>query len=283
MRRTLTAVVLLLAGVLPAVAVASWWAYGEATDTERFLETARPLSTDATVQRAVADELVAAANAELGSLPVPVPGGTTALRAQVRSIAERLVASSAYRESFLAVLRTTHARLVARLEGDVDARLTMDLGRIATVLRARVRAAGLPAEVADAIRDPAPVVLADRAEMRRTRDATDRIRIVRAFSIPGAIVALLLVALTAPGLASGVLRVAACLAVSTLLLVAAWLVARAVIAADSSSRDLALAVYDVLTRPLRGWVIGGTVGAVALAAVGGGLRVAHGARVDRRP
>ena len=36
MRRTAAALFLVLACVLPAVAVASWWGYGNATDTETF-------------------------------------------------------------------------------------------------------------------------------------------------------------------------------------------------------------------------------------------------------
>jgi hypothetical protein len=270
-RRTLTAVLLLLAATLPAVAAASWWAYAEATDTQRFLETADPLTTDPAVRRAVTDELVAVADAQLGALPLPVPGGTAALRARVRSIADTLASTAAYRQAWRAVLRTTHARFVARVKGGVVAPLTLDLAPVATVLRERVRAAGLPAAVGDAIRDPRPVVLADRSEVRRARDAVEAVRIVRAVAIPAAVLSLLLVLLTAPSSVSGLLRVAACLAISTILLVAAWLVARNAVASGSSSRDLSVAVYEVVTRPLRKWVLGGAAGALALTLTGGTL------------
>jgi hypothetical protein len=264
-RRTVAALFVLLAAVLPAVAVATSLAHREATDTERFMETAGPLATDATVQRAVADELVAAADARLATLPQPVPGSREAVRARIRSIADAVVASEAYRASWRATQRDAHERLAARLTGASDAPLRLGLRRIAALLRARVADAGLP-EVAAAIPDPQPVTLADRAEVRRAREATDAVRVARAIAIPGAVLALLGVLVTAPGLASGLRRAAACLAASALLLAAAWLVARGLVSARSSSSDLALAVYDVLTRPLRAWVIGGAVGAVALAA-----------------
>lgn len=274
MRRTATAVVLLLAAVLPAVAVSSWWAYGQATDTARFVPTARPLATDRTVQRAVTRELVAAADAHLGALPVSGTDGIAAARARVRTLAEALVTTRAYRQSLLATLRTTHARLAARLDGDVDAPLRLDLGRVGAVLRTRVAAAGLP-EVAAAIRDPDPVTVADRAQVRRAHEATGLVRIARAISIPGAVLALLAVLLTAPRLASGLLRAAGCLAVATLLLVAGRYGGRELISSSGASSDVAVAVYDVLSRPLRSWTISGAAAALAFALAGGVLSAAR--------
>src|SRR4051812_3364629 len=144
MRRAATAVLIVLAAVLPAVAVASWWAYGEATDTARFTRTAAPLATDRAVQDAVVDELVATADARLGAVAAVVPGGADAARTRIRSVADGLVATPAYRHAWRATLRGAHGRLAARLAGDVRAPLTLDLGRVAAVLRARVTAAGLP-------------------------------------------------------------------------------------------------------------------------------------------
>ena len=270
MRRTATALLVLLAAVLPAVAVSSWWIYGQATDTTTFMRTAGPLATDPTVQRVVVDDLVAAADARLRASPVPIPGGSSAARARVRAIAESVVGTEAYRQSWLATQRTTHARLAARLTGSFDAPLTLDLGRVATVLRARVADTGLP-QVAAAITDPRPVTLADRAEVRRARTATGVVRIARAISVPGAVLAIVGVLLTAPWFTRGVVRAAACLAVAAMLLVAGWLAARELIAAHHAAGDLAVAVYDVLTRPLRPWVIGGAAGALAVAVAGTAL------------
>ncbi|MES1193662.1 MAG: hypothetical protein ABUM26_05005, partial [Solirubrobacterales bacterium] len=189
MRRTLAAICLVLACIAPATAVSAWWIYGQATDTARFADTARPLATDATVQRAVVDELVK----------------RTGAPARLRPAAEALVRTKAYRASWLAIQRSAHARLAVRLTGDVQAPLTLDLAPVAAILRTRVAAAGLT-PVADAIVDPAPVVLMDRAEVRRAHNATNIVRIVRGIAIPLAVLALLGVVLTAPRLGAGLIR-----------------------------------------------------------------------------
>lgn len=266
MRRALAIVCLIGACVLPAVAVASWWAYENATDTARFMDTARPLASDETVQREVVDELVAVAGAQLARAPL-TGAQRAAARGRIRSLASSLVATDAYRRSWLAIQRTAHARLAVRLTGDVTAPLTLDLAPIAAVLQRRVRAAGLAA-VADAIVDPAPVVLLDRDEVRRAHDAVDRIRIVRGIAIPGAVLALLGVLLTAGGLARGLVRAGLCVGVSTLLLLGGGALIRGAISAGGDAGRLRLAVYDVLTDPLGGWVVGGVIAAVALVAAG---------------
>jgi hypothetical protein len=245
-RRTLAVICLVLACVTPAAALSAWWAYGQATDTARFMETARPLATDATVQNAVVDELVR----------------RTGAPARLRPAAEALVRTKAYRESWLAIQRSAHARLAVRLTGDVRGPLTLDLAPVAAILRARVAAAGL-APVADAIADPAPVVLLDRAEVRRAHEATNIVRIVRGIAIPLSVLALLGVVLTAPRLGGGLVRAGLCLGVSTLLLVGGKALAR-----DAISGALRRAVYDVLTEPLGGWALGGAAAAVALVLVG---------------
>jgi hypothetical protein len=237
---------MVLACVTPAAAVVTWWAYGQATDTSRFTQTARPLATDATVQGAVIDELIR----------------TTGAPARLRPIAESLVHTKAYKQSWLAIQRSAHARLAVRLTGDVRTPLTLDLAPVAAILRARVAAAGL-APVADRIADPAPVVLLDRAEVRRAHDATNMVRIVRGIAIPLAVLVLLGVVLTASRLGGGLVRAGLCLGVSTLLTVAVQALARGAV-----SGPLRRAIYDVLTDPLHGWVLGGAVAAVVFVLAG---------------
>jgi hypothetical protein len=255
-RRTLAAVCLVLACVAPAAALSAWWIYGQATDTTRFMETARPLATDATVQRAVVDELVQ----------------RTGAPARLQPLAKAFVRTKAYRASWLAIQRSAHARLAVRLTGDVETPLTLDLAPVATRLRARAAAAGL-VPVADAIADPAPVVLLDRAEVRRAHDATNMVRIVRGIAIPLAVLALLGVVLTAPRLGGGLVRAGLCLGVSTLLLVVAEALARGAV-----SGPLRRAVYDVLTEPLGSWVLGGAGAAVALVLAGALVGAVSGPR-----
>jgi hypothetical protein len=279
-RRTAAALCLVLACVLPAVAVASWWAYGNATDTEKFTETARPLATDETVQAAVVDELVRVAGARLSALPV----GADAARARVRTLAEQTVQTSAYRAAWRRVQRSAHQRLATRLTGATSTPVTLDLGPIATVLRARVRSATGLEQVADAIVDPQPVTVLDRSEVRRAQQATDRLRIVRGVALPAAVAALLGVLITAPLLSRGVLRVGLCLGVSTLLLVGGIALGRTAIVSGGQAGDLRLAVYDVLTDPLHAWITGGVIAAAVLVLLGGGLIALgwNGSERDRR-
>jgi hypothetical protein len=281
-RRALAVVCVVLACVLPAVAVGSWWAYGNATDTDRFMDTASPLASDTAVQDAVVDELVSVASARLAA--ANVPGGTEAYRARIRQVARRMTTTDAYKNAWLRIQRTAHGKLANRLAGDVSSALTLDLAPLADVLRARVQAAGLGV-VADAIADPAPVVILDRSEVRDAHDAVDRVRIVRGIAIPGAVLALLGVVLTAGGLARGLVRAGLCLGVSALLLIGGLALGRGALDDAGTDGGLRVAVWDVLTDPLHNWIVGGVIAAVALVALGAATsaftrppaRPAHGA------
>lgn len=265
MRGALAIVCAVLACLLPAAAVGSWWAYANATDTDRFMKTATPLASDATVQDAVIDELVDVASARLDA--AGVPGGTAASKARVKEIARRLVATEAYKDAWLRIQRTAHGKLANRLTGDVSSALTLDLAPMADVLRSRVRAAGLGV-VADAIADPAPVVILDRYEVRDAHEVVDRVRLVRGIAIPGAVLALLGVVLTAGGLARGLVRAGLCVGVSALLMLGALALGRGALDDAGSDGALRVAVWDVLTDPLHNWVLGGGIAAVALVALG---------------
>jgi hypothetical protein len=264
-RPALAVLCAVLACVLPSLAVASYFAYGNATDTDRFMETAAPLASDAAVQDAVADELVAVADARLEA--AGVPGGTDAYRARIRQLADRLVRTDAYRRAWLRIQRGAHSRLATRLTGDVRAPLTLELAPLADLLRARVSAAGLGV-VADAIADPEPVVLLDARQVRDAHDVVDNVRIARGIAIPGAVLALLGVVLTAGTLARGLIRAGLCLGVSTLLLVGSLSAGRNALDDAGSDGKLRVAVWEVLTDPLHDWVVGGLIAAVVLVALG---------------
>lgn len=270
MRRTFAALSIVLACVLPTVAVVTWWAYAQATDTERFTATASSLATDDAVQREVVDELVRATVRRADAAPAfaAVPGGVAAAEPQVRQVAEALVRTEAYRAAWRRVQRTAHARLAARLSGDVTTPLTLDLAPVASALRARLERSATLRALAPAVAAPDPIVLLDRSEVRQAREATDTVRIVRGVTIPLAVLALLGVVLSAPRPATGVVRAGLCVGVATLLLVGVDALARSEIDSGSDTGDLRLAVYDVMTEPLHGWVVGGVIAAVALVIAG---------------
>jgi hypothetical protein len=267
-RRVLAVACAVLACVLPSLAVASYFAYGNATDTDRFMETAAPLASDAAVQDAVADELVAVADARLRS--AGVPGGAGAYRDRIQQLADRLVRTGAYRGAWLRIQRSAHGRLATRLTGDVRGPLTLDLAPLADLLRTRVSAAGLGV-VADAIADPEPVVLLDAQQVRDAHDLVDNVRITRGIAIPGAILALIGVVLTAATVARGLIRAGLCLGVSTLLFVLTLSAGRTALDDAGSDGKLRVAVWEVLTDPLHDWVVGGVIAAVALVALGAAL------------
>jgi hypothetical protein len=277
-RRTFAALCFALACVLPAVALGTWWAYGLATNTDKFTQVAAPLASDDAVQAQVVDELVRVAGARVQGVPDPA-----AARAQIRAVAETLVETDAYRDAWRSVQRTAHARLAARLTGDVTAPLTLDLAPVAEALRARVRRTASLAPVADAIADPQPVVLLDRAEVKRARGATDTVRIVRGIAIPGAVLALLGVLLTAGTLARGLVRAGLAVGIATLLVVLGDALARSSVESSGQTGKLRLAVYDVLTDGLRDWKVGGAIAAVALVALGAAFSALgrEGARAPR--
>src|SRR4051812_49932870 len=97
-RRTLAVVCFVLACVLPAVALGTWWAYGLATDTDRFTEVARPLASDDAVQAQVVDELVAVAGSRLAGGGGP---GPAAARRESPAVAETPGEAHAHRHSRL--------------------------------------------------------------------------------------------------------------------------------------------------------------------------------------
>jgi hypothetical protein len=258
--------------VLPAVAALTTWAHAEATDTSRFADHAQELADDHAVQQAVTDELVAVADQRLAG--VAVPGGPDALHARVRAIADQVVAAPAYRQALRTDLRSVHARLQARLTGDVHSPLLFDLVPVAAPLRDVLRAEGLP-EVADAIGQPGEVVVATRAEVRHAHHGYEAVRAGRAIAIPGAVLALLGVIVTARRRRTGLLRAALCLVAAIGL---GWIAAG--IIRDALDDDVAVAVFDVLRRPLRWWAAGGAVLAAALT-TGWAALAARGYRAQR--
>jgi hypothetical protein len=239
------------------------------------------LASDDEVQAQVIDELVQVADAHLATAGVP-DADAGAARQQIRGVAETLVQTSAYRSAWLAVQRAAHARLAVRLTGDVDAPLTLDLAPIAAALRTRVARTPALRPVADAITDPEPVVLLDRSEVRRARHATDVVRIVRGIAIPGSVLALIGVLLTAGSLAAALVRAGLAVGVATAIAWGADALARSSISAGGDTGKLRLAVYDVLTDGLANWLVGGAIAAVALVAIGAAIS-AFARPADRVP
>jgi len=148
--RAVVAAILLVVGiVLAPVAVLGGWARAQLVDTDQFVATFGPLAEDPAVQAYVADqattvvleqvdvagltgsvfdgirdlEIPDAAKQALTLLEGPAVQGIENL---VGTVVERLVESEAFADVFQTALRSSHTQLVAAMQGDPDAALSID-------------------------------------------------------------------------------------------------------------------------------------------------------------
>ena len=145
----LLSVVLIVIGmVLAPVAVVASWARVELTDTESFVATFAPLADDEGVQAFVTDQAMAAITdaVDIPTLTSDVVDGITELgtpprataalealkgpaAAGIRSLIETQIAgfveSEAFADVWATALRVSHRQLVATMEGDPDAAVSL--------------------------------------------------------------------------------------------------------------------------------------------------------------
>jgi hypothetical protein len=146
---TLLAVVLIVLGaILAPLAVVSSWAKAQLTDTDSFVATYAPLAHDPGVQSFVTDEAVKAiqdridipqltdqvvdgitglgtgpvATKALNALKAPIAQGITSL---IESTIQRFVQSDAFAQVWQQALRTSHDQLVATMQNNPKAAVTV--------------------------------------------------------------------------------------------------------------------------------------------------------------
>ena len=146
---TLLATVLITLGALLApVAVIATWVKADLTDTDRFVASFAPLADDPAVQAYVADQTVAVINenidvAQLTSdvfdgviaLGVPPRAATaletlkgpaaSGLQSLIESQVAAFVASDAFADVWATALRVSHTQLVATMQNDPDAAISV--------------------------------------------------------------------------------------------------------------------------------------------------------------
>ncbi|VTR75368.1 hypothetical protein [Cellulomonas hominis] len=173
--RAIAAVLLIALGTLlaPLGAVAAW-AQRALTDTDRYVAIVGPLASDPVVQSAVAGRLTDAVMAEidvsallgevvgaleaqdvpprataaLSALEAPLTGG---VRSFVQGVADRVVESDAFAQTWEQANRIAHTELVAVMEGEdgdllqvaQDGRLTIQLSGMVELLKERLVDRGL--------------------------------------------------------------------------------------------------------------------------------------------
>ncbi|TDP99187.1 MULTISPECIES: hypothetical protein [unclassified Leifsonia] len=146
---TLLATVLIVLGaILAPVAVVASWAKVQLTDTDSFVTTYAPLAHDPGVQAFVTDEAVKAVqdNVDIDQLTSQVIDGITDLgtgpvatkaleslkgplaqgvESLLRSTVQRFVASDAFAQVWQQALRTSHDQLIATMQNDPKAAVTV--------------------------------------------------------------------------------------------------------------------------------------------------------------
>ncbi|SDH55823.1 hypothetical protein SAMN04515691_0968 [Leifsonia sp. 98AMF] len=146
---TLLATVLIVLGaILAPVAVVASWAKVQLTDTDSFVATYAPLAHDPGVQAFVTDEAVKAVqdNVDIDQLTSQVIDGITDLgtgpvatkaleslkgplaqgvESLLRSTVQRFVASDAFAQVWQQALRTSHDQLIATMQNDPKAAVTV--------------------------------------------------------------------------------------------------------------------------------------------------------------
>ena len=174
-RAILSAVCIVLAALLSPVALAASWAGGVLTDTDRFVATYAPLIDDPAVQDFVATETTAAIAREVDieglvaaafdgvTSTIGLPGPATralgmlqgaaveAIESLIDQTVRTVVASDAFSAVWEQTLRTSHAQLVATLQGDPaalvrlgdDGVVALQLGPIVSEVRERLVANGV--------------------------------------------------------------------------------------------------------------------------------------------
>lgn len=147
--RTIVAVILVLVGILIApVAVVGTWARVQLVDTDRFVQTFAPLAEDPAVQSFVASQASAAieANVDIDGMVGDLFDGISSLdlppralasvallkgpaadgvRSLINSGVERVVASPQFAQLWEGVLRETHGRAIAVIQGDPNTALQL--------------------------------------------------------------------------------------------------------------------------------------------------------------
>lgn len=146
---TLLATVLILIGaILAPVAVVASWAKVELTDTDRFVATYAPLAESPAVQAYITNEVVSIINdkvdveqltsdaidgiTSLGTGPVAtrtleaLKGPlTNAIQSLIQSAVNRFVTSDAFADVFRQALQLSHSQLVATMQNDPKAAITV--------------------------------------------------------------------------------------------------------------------------------------------------------------
>ncbi|MER5886061.1 hypothetical protein ABT160_19755 [Streptomyces sp. NPDC001941] len=265
MRRLLSTVLVVLVALLTPLSAVAVWGDREIGDTDRFVATMAPLSSDPAVRNAVAERVTdeVLKNVDVGPFQDSVRGF-------VRQAVTSFTDSAAFRTAWDAVNREGHSALDRSLSSDSDEPVTLDLAPVTQQVKDQLVADGQPfAQAIPVTHTRITVVEPEKLGGLRT---TFRWLRVGGVWLPVATVVLTLAALVLSVRRARTLAgLGLAFAVGGALLRAGVAVARATTLGDLPSDvdpAAARAVYDQLTATLSttAWVL---LGAGAVLAVAG--------------
>ncbi|WP_406354489.1 hypothetical protein OHB56_18395 [Streptomyces sp. NBC_01635] len=279
-----SSVLLLLTLLLAPLAVVAAWVQDTVSDTDRYVETVAPLSSDPAVQEAVINRLtdrvvenvdvaavtdsLAEALQDSGAPPRVVAGAESlegplrnAVRTTVDRTVSRVITSDAFQQVWEGANRRSHAAVVAMLTGDGTAAVRagggtvrLDVGEVVDQVRERLVDAGFDkaAAIPDADRT---VTLFQTEELGKAQD-TMRLLDVLGTWLPVLTVVLAALAVwTAPAHRVMLMIAGAGVGVMTAVLLVALAVVRRVyldsVPPSTLPPDAAAAIYDTFVRFLR--------------------------------
>lgn len=300
--RTLAATVLVVIGALLApVAVTAAWARTELTNTDTFVATFAPLADDPAVQSFVTDEVVAAVDerVDIPKLTADLvdglqglglgPNATAALQALegpaarglqglVQNVVSRFVTSDAFATAWEQALRVSHRQLVATMQGNANAAVTVgpggeigiQLGPIVAQVKTRLVQAGVT--FAEKIPQVDKTIVIGTSDAVVTAQRYYGLVVTLGAWLPWIVLAILAAGvLVARRRALALVWAAIALGVSMLLLGLALVVGRSVAVGELSPAhlpaDAATAILDQTTEFLRNTAVVVTVLAAAVAIV----------------
>jgi len=282
-RRPLAAILLILACVFAPLAVFSVWLRDQVTDTNRYVQTVAPLSTNRAIDAAVAakitSELFARVDVQsLAQQALPPQGQflagslTSGLRTFTEQTAERVLVTPEFNRLWKAANRTAHQQVVALVKGrsggiltSKDGKVLLNLGALASGVQAQLHSQGVT--LFDGIKVNSTFEL---VRSKKLAQASNYVRYLEATAVilPLGVLAAFALALALSEhrrrtLIRGGLGLAFSMAVMLALIYAgrAWAVNAA--AGQDVPHDAAVAFFDTVVRFLRtGLRTGFTIGIV---------------------
>ncbi|MGW0907339.1 hypothetical protein [Streptomyces sp. NPDC002853] len=265
-RRTLSAVLLVLAVLLVPLGALSTWAKYEIKDADRYVATMAPLASDPAVQDAVATAVTDSVMKEIDVGPLQ---GT--VESFVGDAVRSFTSTKAFRTAWNAANRAAHDAVQGALSDQSDGgAVTIDLAPITEQVKRQLAADGVP--FADSIPvTHTEVTLMESSDLGPFGKGFHMLQMAGLWLPVAAVLLAVAGVLLAVHRRRAIIRTALGAALAGALLGVAVLVGRGLTLDDlpkDVSRPAAEAVYDALTDALSvaGWVIAGVGLAVALAA-----------------